>query len=169
MPSKWSSRTLDLPATIEENFSYSGFYCTPDFGQKTTLVRRKRGWSCQISQATEFNVDLLKIEVARIKLTAEPVEHRPVFFVLGIFDSLQEFVVAPDAATVFRRTGVLSIQANRILFLRISRQGLLDHYFMCPAVAKIVFVNKGRLFVWCDVSQAKTPFVKPLLAGVVIV
>jgi hypothetical protein len=92
--------------------------------------------TCQISQATEFNVDLLKIEVAWIKLTPEPVEHRPVFFVLGIFDSLQEFVVvAPDAATIFRRTGVLSIQANRILLLRISRQGLLDHYFMCPAVA----------------------------------
>jgi hypothetical protein len=110
----------------------------------------------------------LKIEVARIKLAAEPVGHLPVFFVLGIFDSLQEFVVAPDAATVFRRTGVLSIQANRILLFRVSGQDLLDHYFMRPAVAKIVFVNKGRLFVSRDVSQAKTPFVKPLLAGVII-
>jgi hypothetical protein len=40
--------------------------------------------------------------VARIKVAVEPVEHLLVFFVLGIFDSLQEFVVAPDAATVFR-------------------------------------------------------------------
>ena len=50
--------------------------------------------------------------MARIKLAAEPVERRLVFFVLGIFDSFQELVVAPDAATVFRRTGVLSIQAS---------------------------------------------------------
>jgi len=86
-----------------------------------------------------------------------------VFFVLGIFDNLQEFVVAPDAATVFRRTGVLSIQANRILLFRVSGKNLLDHYFVYPAVAKIVFVNKGRLFVSRNVSQAKPPFVKPLL------
>jgi hypothetical protein len=43
------------------------------------------------------------------------------------------FVVAPDAATVFRRTGVLSIQTNRILVFRVSGQGLLDHYFMSEA------------------------------------
>ena len=84
--------------------------------------------------------------MARIKLAAEPVEHLPVFFVLGIFENLQEIVVAPDAAAVFRRTGVLSIQANRILLFRVSGQDLLDHYFMRPAVAKIVFVNKGGLF-----------------------
>jgi hypothetical protein len=65
--------------------------------------------------------------VARIKLAAEPVGHLPVFFVLGIFDSLQEILVAPDAATVFRGTGVLSIQANGILLFRVSGQGLLDH------------------------------------------
>ena len=73
--------------------------------------------------------------MGRIKLAPEPVEHLPVFFVLGIFESLQEFVVAPDAATVFRRTGVLPIHANCILLFRVSGQGLLDHYFMCPAVA----------------------------------
>jgi len=59
------------------------------------------------------------------------------------------------------------MQAN-ILLVRVSGQGLFDDHFMHPAVAKIVFVNKGRLFVSRDVSQAKTPFVKPLLAGVVI-
>jgi hypothetical protein len=48
--------------------------------------------------------------MAGIKLAAEPVERLLVFFVLGIFDSLQEIVIAPDAATVFRRTGILSIQ-----------------------------------------------------------
>jgi hypothetical protein len=37
---------------------------------KTTLVRRKRGWSCQIFQATELSVDLSEIEVASIKLAA---------------------------------------------------------------------------------------------------
>jgi hypothetical protein len=37
MPSKSSSRTLDLPATIEENLSYSGFYCTPDLEQNAEL------------------------------------------------------------------------------------------------------------------------------------
>jgi hypothetical protein len=56
--------------------------------------------------------------VARIKLAADPVEHLPVFFVFGIFESLQEFVVAPDAAAVFRRTGVFPMQANRILLFR---------------------------------------------------
>ena len=61
----------------------------------------------------------MKIEVARIKRAAEPVEHLLVFFVLRIFDSLQKFVVAPDAARVFRRTSVLSIQANRILLFRV--------------------------------------------------
>src|SRR5258707_15073318 len=61
------------------------------------------------------------------------------------------------------RTGVLSIQANRILLFRVSGKNLLDHYFVCPAVAKIVFIDKGRLFVSRNVSQAKTPFVKPLL------
>jgi hypothetical protein len=51
---------------------------------------------------------------------------------------------------------------------RVSGKNLLDHYFVCPAVAKIVFVNKGRLFVSRNVCQAKPPFVKPLLAGIVI-
>ena len=110
-------------------------------------MSQKRGWSCQISQATKFSVDVLEIEVARIKLAAEPVDHFLVFFVLGILDSLQEFVVAPDAATVFRWTGILSMQANRILLVRVSGQGLFDDHFVHPAVAKIVFVNKGRLFV----------------------
>src|SRR5260370_19255282 len=105
--------------------------------------------------------------VAGTNRDTEPVERRLVLCAWD-FDNLQEFVVAPDAATVFRRTGVLSIQANRILLFRVSGKNLLDHYFVCPAVAKIVFVNKGRLFVSRDVSQAKTPFVKPLLAGIVI-
>jgi hypothetical protein len=48
------------------------------------------------------------------------------------YDGLQEVVVAPDAATVFRRTGILSVQANRVL-LRVSGQGLLGHYFMRPS------------------------------------
>jgi hypothetical protein len=90
--------------------------------------------------------------VARIKLVAEPLEHLLIIFVLRIFDSLQEFVVAPDAATVFRRTGVLSIQADRILHFRVSGKDLLDDDFMRPAVAKIVFVNKGRLFMSREVS-----------------
>ena len=92
--------------------------------------------------------------MARIKRAAEPVERRPVFFVLGIFDSLQESVIAPDPATVFRRTGVPSIQANRILRFRVSGKDLLDYDFMRPAVAEIVFVNKGRFFVSCDFSPA---------------
>jgi hypothetical protein len=37
MPSKSSSRTLDLPATIEENLSHSGFYCTPDLEHNAEL------------------------------------------------------------------------------------------------------------------------------------
>jgi hypothetical protein len=41
MPSKSSSRTLDLPATIEEDLSYSGFYCTLDLEQKTGLIAAK--------------------------------------------------------------------------------------------------------------------------------
>jgi hypothetical protein len=52
----------------------------------------------------------LEIELAWIKLATEPIEHLPVFFVLGIFNSLQEFVVAPDSAAVFRRTGVLPLR-----------------------------------------------------------
>jgi hypothetical protein len=104
-------------------------------------------------QATEFSVDLLEIEVARIKLVAEPVEHLLMFFVLGIVDSLQEFVVAPDPATVFRRTGVLSSQANRVLLFRVSGKDLLNYDLMRPAVAKIVFVNKGRFS--CRASSAK--------------
>jgi hypothetical protein len=50
--------------------------------------------------------------VTRVKLLAELVEHFLMFFVLGILENLQEFVVAPNAAKVFRRTGVLSIQAH---------------------------------------------------------
>jgi hypothetical protein len=76
--------------------------------------------------ATEFSVDLLEIEAARIKLAAEPVEHLLVFFLLGIVDSLQEFVVAPDPAAVFRRTGVLSIQANRILLFGVTSRTRLE-------------------------------------------
>ena len=34
---KSSSRTLDLPATIEANLSYSGFYCTLDLEQNAEL------------------------------------------------------------------------------------------------------------------------------------
>ena len=52
----------------------------------------------------------MEIELAWIKLATEPIEHLSVFFVLGIFNSLQEFVVAPDAAAVFRRTGVLKLR-----------------------------------------------------------
>jgi hypothetical protein len=51
-------------------------------------------------------------KVTRVKLLAELVEHFLMFFVLGILENLQEFVVAPNAAKVFRRTGVLSIQAH---------------------------------------------------------
>ena len=107
----------------------------------------------------------MQIEVTRIKLPTEPVEHFLMFFVLGTLESLQEFVVAPDAATVFRRTGVLSIQANCIPIVRVGGQGLFDDYFMHPAVPKIIFVNKRRLFVPREFSQAKTPLVKALLSG----
>ncbi len=41
-------------------------------------------------QTTDFGVDLLEIEVARIKPVAEPVEHLLVLFMFGIGDSFQE-------------------------------------------------------------------------------
>ena len=69
-------------------------------------------------QATECSVDLGEVEAARIKRAAEPVEHLLVRFVLGIVHRLQQFVVAPNAAAVFRRTGVLARQTNRTLFSR---------------------------------------------------
>jgi hypothetical protein len=83
----------------------------------------------------------LKVKVAGIKWTAEPVEQLLVFCVLRIVNSLQEVVVAKDATAVFWRTGVLSIQANRTLFFRISSQNFFHDYFVFPAIAKIVFVN----------------------------
>jgi len=79
--------------------------------------------------------------VAGIKWTAEPVEQLLVFWVLGIVNSLQEVVVTKDAAAVFWRTGVLSIQANRTSLFRISSQNFFHHYFVFPAIAKIVFIN----------------------------
>jgi hypothetical protein len=92
--------------------------------------------------ATEFSVDLLEIEAARIKLAAEPVEHLLVFFVLGIVDSLQEFVVAPDPAAVFRRTGVLSIQANRILLFGVTSRTRLERIRIA---IRIVDRDQGRV------------------------
>ena len=50
-------------------------------GQKNNVSESKTGMVVLDSQATEFSVDLVEIEVARIKLAAEPVEHLLVFFV----------------------------------------------------------------------------------------
>ena len=75
--------------------------------------------------------------MAWIKRVAEPVEHLLVFFVLGIGDNLQKSVVAPNAAAIFRRTGVFSIQANRMLLLRVRGKDLMDDDFMRPAVAEV--------------------------------
>ena len=119
-------------------------------------------------QATKDGVDLLEIEPIRIKWLAEPVKHLLVRFVLRIVQGLQQFVVAPDAAAVFRRTGLLTGQANRTLLFKASEHDFFDHHAMFPAIAEVVFVKKGRLFMSREVRQAKTPLVQSLYAGVVI-
>jgi hypothetical protein len=48
---------------------------------KNNVSASKTGMVVLDFQATEFSVDLLEIEAARIKLAAEPVEHLLVFFV----------------------------------------------------------------------------------------
>jgi hypothetical protein len=53
MPSKSSSRTLDLPATIEEDLSYSGFYCTLDLEHNAEL-----GITSKIRSAIKSGVEL---------------------------------------------------------------------------------------------------------------
>jgi hypothetical protein len=94
--------------------------------------------------ATKFSVDLLEIEVVRIKLVAEAVEQL-------LTDRRSLHPGKPHTSFLGRRTG--------------SSRPLLH----MPSCRQIVFVNKGRFFVSRDVSQAKTPFVKPLRAVVVIV
>jgi hypothetical protein len=109
-------------------------------------------------QSTEFGVDLLEIEVAWIKLVAEPVEHLLVFFVLGIGDNLQQSVVAPNAAAIFRRTGVLSIQANRMLRLRV--RGKLPFYRLLPKrviVLLWLFVSLPPAIPFRDFHKRKFP------------
>jgi hypothetical protein len=58
-----------------------------------------------------------------------------------IDDRVEELDVAGYAANIFRRTGIVAVQADGRAHLRVRRQGLLDLHRMLAVVT--VFVDVG--------------------------
>jgi transcriptional regulator with XRE-family HTH domain len=60
-------------------------------------------------------------------------------------DRRQQVVITPDPAAIFRRTGTLAFDTDRVADTRFRRQDLLYQNLMLPAIAEIVLVDEPGL------------------------
>lgn len=103
---------------------------------REALSKRQRpapGWIVELHRA--------RIELLRIKPTAEPAKHALVLLMAGIVDQGQEIFIASDAATVFRRARSVAVEAPRILLALLPRRDRLQRDLVLPAVSEVVLVS----------------------------
>ena len=79
-----------------------------------------------------FFVDGVEIEFFRIEFSADPLQELLVLIVLGIIYRLQKIDIAPYSAYVFRRAGVLSRDASRVMRSGLGLHDLLQNDFVLP-------------------------------------
>ena len=105
-------------------------------------------------------VDVRQIEGFGVKGAANPFFHAFMLRVFPVLEKLEQVCVTPDAAAIFRRTGVGPVQAKCGRGRRgIGRQNLLDGDFVFPGIAEIVFVAELRVFVGGNLHQCGFHFI----------
>lgn len=91
--------------------------------------------------ACELFVDFFCFEIIRIKVASDPVEHLVMLWMKRIGDRFQKLLITSDAATVLRWASSSATEAGRQLTGRSVIEHLLEHDFMLPPVAEIVFLE----------------------------
>jgi hypothetical protein len=77
----------------------------------------------------------------------------------GIGQRFEEIGVTTGTATIFRRAGVRSIEANRELERGMYRVGPLHEYFVFPGVAEVIVVAEPVVALR-DIGELEPNFMK---------
>jgi hypothetical protein len=77
----------------------------------------------------------------------------------GVGQGFEEIGITAGAATIFRRAGVRSVEANRELERGVCRVGSLHECFMLPGVAEVIVVAEP-IVALCDVGELELDFMK---------
>jgi hypothetical protein len=80
--------------------------------------------------------ELLAINIVRIEVAANPFLELSVSLMSGIADRIEEFGVAPGAATIFGRAAAGGCDQARIQYAWLGVGELLDLDRVLPAIAK---------------------------------
>src|SRR5271157_1134357 len=90
----------------------------------------------------KFPVHLVHREFLRVELSADPYHHIIVILVLRVTDCFKELCITEDAAHVLGRTCSLTLDAPRIVDIRLWLQRLLKNDLMVPGVLEVVLVGE---------------------------
>jgi len=95
-------------------------------------------------EPTQLRIDRLAVEGSGVEVLAEPFAPMLVFRVRGVGDGVAQYLVAPDAAAVFRWPGEFASGAGGVRAGRLVGGWLLDQDHMPPAIAEIVLVDEAQ-------------------------
>ena len=85
-----------------------------------------------------------RIELFGREPSAAPLHELLATFMFRIGQSVEELRIAPGPANIFRRTGSLSLQTERVFLVLLDRRAALEQDLMFPAVTEVVFVLEGE-------------------------
>jgi len=108
------------------------------------------------SLVDRFDVELLRVEV----FVGKPLSPLLVFWVSGVLENFQEFLITIRSTTILWGTGTLTCEADRIPSFLFYRQNLLDDDFMLPGVTEVVQVMELLLFIGNQLAESCFSFVQ---------
>src|ERR1039457_4081577 len=90
-------------------------------------------------------ISLFRIECVRIEIVAGPLQHPLMLLMFRVGQNGEQIGIAVWAATIFRRTCVLTRQAMRFA-LALGCNLSLNYDFVYPVVAKVVAIPKFSIW-----------------------
>ena len=100
------------------------------------------GASAANSPGSELPIHGVNGKRLGIEVFANPLPHLLISLIVRVPEDFQEVVITRNAPTVFRRTRLLPIQADRILSIVASEKALFQNDTVLPAIAEIIRVGQ---------------------------
>ena len=119
----------------------------------------------EFGQHREIKLDLSLVDVVGMKRASGPAEQMPVFRVLGIGNSLEEFKKPRDTTDVFWRRAPGTIDEIGIVGTGIALSAVLNHDAAPPVVAEVVHIGKAVNSAFNQPGKAQTVGFEHALAG----
>jgi len=90
----------------------------------------------------ELPINFLNRKGLGIEIAADPIAHFLMLFMVGVGESVEEFIKPGDASTVVRRTRETFIDTDWAGHIRQERQQLLEDDCVLPVITEIIDVDE---------------------------